>query len=239
MAAPIVPELRDGVNKQSSPLRGFGCREAPGLRVKPAGRIGQRLSEGVQFENEFAHGNIRAATEATNQVARGDCVGIAAGVVLLEQCVERGALQRARLRFIEHGELRIESEFGKMFAHELQAETVQRANGRGVQQGELLGEPFIVGLGGLTFEQFRPQPTAHFGSGGFGERDHQQGFHRDAFVEDQTQRARDERVGFARARAGDEQQITRALNRGRLLPRETTHGAASDFAELLRGGGRN
>lgn len=177
----------------------------------------------MQFQDEFADRVIRATAHAADEFAHGAGSFVAAGVMLFEQIIQRRALQRSGLGFIKDVELRVEAQFVEMFARELQTEAVQRADVRGIQQGELLREPFVVRLRGLALQQFGAQPLTHFRGGGFGERHHQDVFHRNVRLENQAQAARDECMRLARARAGDHEQIARAIDGSGLLWREVAH----------------
>ena len=52
--------------------------------------------------------------------------------------VQRFVGELAGFAFVEDGELRVEAEFVKMFAHEAQAKTVERADVRDVEARKLL-----------------------------------------------------------------------------------------------------
>ena len=56
----------------------------------------------------------------------------------LKLFIERFAGALAGLAFVKNGKLRVKAEFVKMFADELEAEAVQRADVREVEAGELL-----------------------------------------------------------------------------------------------------
>ena len=53
--------------------------------------------------------------------------------------------EQARLAVVQHGDLRVEAEFVKMFADEVEAKTMKRADVRGVEEGELFGGKRVEG----------------------------------------------------------------------------------------------
>ena len=87
---------------------------------------------------------------------------------------ERLVGQQPGFALVEHHRLWIEAEFVKMFAHEPEAKTVQRADVRGVEKRELRGPVRFVGLGADFFLDAFAEPPAHFGCGGLGKGDDEQ-----------------------------------------------------------------
>ena len=144
----------------------------------------------------------------------------------LQLLVERFVGEQARFAFVQHGKLRVEAEFVKMFAHELEAKTVQRADVRGVEERDLLGTMGIAGVFLRPFFQRAAESLAHFRRGGFGERDDENFIERNALFANQIQASLDERVRFARASAGHDEHVA-ARGDGALLR------LASDFSFMI------
>ena len=111
-----------------------------------------------------------------------------------------------------------------MLADNLQTEPVQRADVRGVKQGEL----FLQLKNFRCLDQFllQPEPDAlpHFRRRRLGEGDHQNFFerHRIGWVEHQAQAALDQGARLAGARAGDDEHVA-ARGHGLLLLRGEVH----------------
>ena len=72
---------------------------------------------------------------------------ILSGVVFLQFFIEGFVGEQARLAFVEHGQLRVQAEFVEMFAHELEAKAVERADVRGVEQRDLFRPTLVEGRG--------------------------------------------------------------------------------------------
>jgi DNA repair protein RadC len=107
-----------------------------------------------------------------------------------------------------------------MFAHELEAKTVESADVRGVEESQLFGEMRIVRrCGGFFFERAAQAPP-HLGRGGFGESDDENFVERRAFAHDAVQTTLDERVGFTRPRAGHDEDVAARVNGAPLRRRE-------------------
>ena len=218
----------DGLHKQLAPfvrLVGFKPRL---LLVQPAHRVRQRLRVGMHFQNQFADALVHPAPAGANQRLHGERFRVRAGVMSFQQLIQGLALERTRLLFIQHAELRVEAKVVEVFARELQAKAVQRADARGIEQGQLLGEMLIIRLGRVERLQFLPQPSAHLRRSRLGERHHQNVFEGRPLRDEQPEAARDERVGLARARARDHEQIAAPVDRRRLLLRKLAHGVRAD-----------
>ena len=163
----------------------------------------------VQAQNQMTDRFVASAAVNLNQFLDRFGQFVLPGVVFLQFLVKGFVGQQARLARVEHGQLRVEAQFMKMFAHELEAETVERADVRGVEQRELLHPARFIRLGANFFLKLFAQPPAHFGGGGLGEGDHENFLERSGrlFRAQAVQTALDQRVGFARARAGHDQHV--------------------------------
>jgi DNA repair protein RadC len=121
--------------------------------------------------------------------------------------VERFIGEQARFACIEHGKLRIDTKLVKMFAHEFEAKTVERADVRRIEECELFGTMSVIGIFRRFFFERAAKALAHFGRGGFGESGDENFVERCAFANDAVQTSLDERVRFARARAGHDEHV--------------------------------
>ena len=127
----------------------------------------------VQTQNQLADGLVAAAAVNLNQFLDRFGQFVLPGVVFLQFFIEGFVGEQARLAFVEHGQLRVEAEFVEMFAHQLEAKTVERADVRGVEQRDLFRPARFVRRGAKFFLKLFAQPAAHFGGGGLGEGDHE------------------------------------------------------------------
>ena len=116
----------------------------------------------VQAQNQPADRLIASAAVNLNQFLNGAGQFILPGVMRLQFLVERFLGQQARLACVEHGELRVEAEFVEMFAHELEAKTVERADVRGVEERELFRPARFVRRGAEFFLKLFAQPRGAF-----------------------------------------------------------------------------
>ena len=100
----------------------------------------------------------------------------------------------AGFAFVQDRELRVEAKFVKMFANELEAETVQRADVREVEERESVrGQWFVVRLERRDFSsKLAAEALAHFGGGGLGESDDEHFVERRAFAGEAVQATLDE-----------------------------------------------
>ena len=127
----------------------------------------------------------------------------------------------------------------KMFADELEAKAVDRGDVRCVEQGELLvevlgcfwvsGSHLIAPTGETEMDAM-----AHFRSGGFGERDHQE-FVQCATTFQQSAATFNECLGLARARARHHEDVAFCIERCLLGWGECAHLVVSGFASTLNG----
>ena len=129
---------------------------------------------------------------------------------------------QVRLDGFEHGQVRVQAQFVKMFPHQVEAKTVERADVGGVKQRELFLRGQIFGLVPGNFLERAPQALAHFRRGGFREGHHQDFVQGRAVFAQAGQAALNERVGFARARARHHQHIAARRHRRRLRRRQWT-----------------
>ena len=97
-----------------------------------------------------------------------------------------------------------------MFAHELEAEAVQRADVREIETGELLGPEAGVAFR-FGFDR-SPQTGAHLGGGGFGEGDDEQFINPRTIVFQAMKAAIHEGLGLARASASHDEDIAARLH---------------------------
>ena len=74
----------------------------------PVARIRQGLAEAVEFERQTADGLVAPVALLPDEQPHGAIQRFIARVMLCEQAVEHGQLQRARLPFIEDGDLQVE-----------------------------------------------------------------------------------------------------------------------------------
>ena len=213
---PFVAPIGNRGEQPLLPVGGFGGGKFPDLSREPAFGIGPRLRVVVQAQNQRADFFVARAAVSLNQALdrRGEFVP--AFVLLLQCLVQRLVGQQPRLALVEHGGLRVEAQLVKMFAHELETKTVERADVRGVEQRELLGKKGIAGIFPRFFLQHAAEALFHFRGGGFGEGDDENFIQRGAFVADAIQAAFDERVRLAGARAGHDQHVA-ARGHGLLL----------------------
>jgi len=104
---------------------------------EPAGGVRARLRIMMQPQNERANFFVTAAAVDLDQVLDGDGKFIFAGVMRMKLFVQSFGGELAGLAFVENRELWVEAKLVKMFAHEAQAKTVQRADVRKVKSGKL------------------------------------------------------------------------------------------------------
>ena len=117
--------------------------------------------------------------------------------------------QQARLACVEHGELRVEAEFVEMFAHELEAKAVQRADVRGVEERELFGQAFGRGLrSSASFSSIARRRRCFISAAAASVKVTTRISSSDgAFPTKAIEAALDERVRLAGARAGHDQHV--------------------------------
>ena len=172
----------------------------------------------VQTQNERADFFVAPVAVGLNHVLDGAGKFIFAFVMRGELFIERFVGELTGFAFVEDRELRIKTEFVKMFAHELETETVERADVRDVKERKLARPMFVVGMGVGFFFEFTAQAQAHFGGGGFGESDDEQFIERRAVAVETIETAGNECFGFARAGTGHDEHVA-ARQHGALLRR--------------------
>ncbi len=165
----------------------------------------------MQTQNQLADGLVAATAVNLNQFLDRFGQFVLPGVVRLKLFIEGFIGEQARLAFVEHGQLRVQAELVEMFAHQLEAKTVERADVRGVEERDLFRPMLVEGRGSRDEGIFQrtTQPLTHFGGGGLGEGDHENFLERSGrlFRTQAMQTTLDERVRFARARAGHDQHV--------------------------------
>src|ERR1700761_1778665 len=87
--------------------------------------IGTGLGIVMQTRNQRADFFIATAVMNADEILHGDGEGIFTGIMLLELLIQRFDDELTRLAFVEHGNLRIEAELMKMFAHQAKAKSVK------------------------------------------------------------------------------------------------------------------
>ncbi len=162
----------------------------------------------VQMQNERAYFFITPAAVNLNQLLDRFSRFIFSGVVDLHFLFEGLVGQEPRFALVEHGGLRVEAEFVKMFAHELEAKAMQRADMRTIEERELRGPVRFVRLAANFFLNPFAEPLTHFSRGSLGEGDNEQFVERGAFAGQAVEATLDERARFARAGAGHDQHVT-------------------------------
>ena len=193
--------------------------------AEPCPRVAQRLRVAMDTQDEIANRFVPAAALFENELLHRLREGRAARVVLSQHAIECFAREQTGLFLGQHRQLGIEAEFVKMFADQLEAETVQGRNTRRIDQRELFGQPGVVRVRARLFLQLVAHPLPHLGGRRLGERDHQ----------DAIQRHRLRRVAHARqtplhqcarlacARPGNDQHIAVPFNRAPLAVSESAH----------------
>ena len=100
----------------------------------------------MQFVNQCTNRFVPATTLRLHQALHGFGQRIAAGVVGFKNPVERVVRQQPRFFLGQNGEQRIEFQLVEMLAHQLETKAVKRADGRAVEQRQLLFEMRVIRL---------------------------------------------------------------------------------------------
>ncbi len=99
----------------------------------------------MQPQQHGADGSLVAAAVNLNELLRRHGKPGLPGVMRLKLFVQGFLREQAGLAGVEHGQFGVQAEFIEMFAHQPQAKTVQRADGCGVEQRQLLGQVLVDG----------------------------------------------------------------------------------------------
>jgi len=145
--------------------------------------------------------------------------------MLAKEIAKDGVALDAVLDFVLDGELGIEFEVVKVFAHEAEAESVQGGDEGGVEQGALFSDPSVVGIGLKPGVEGESEPVSHFGGGGFVERDdeHPVDGNRWRRIQGAIEDADDEGARFAGAGAGHDQDVAMGMDGETLLRGGSVH----------------
>jgi len=177
----------------------------------------------VQAQNQRADFFIAAAAVDLDQVLDGEGKIIFAGVMSFKLFLQNFGGELAGFALGKDGELRVKAKIVKMLAHKTKAETVERADGREVEERKLARPVVVAGrFGGFVLE-FAAEPLAHFGGGGLGEGDDEKFVERCAFAVEAVEAAGDERPGLAGAGAGHDEDVAARGDRLPLGRREATY----------------
>ena len=222
---PRFAPLVDPLAQPLFPPVGPRTLEGRQVFVEPCLRVAQRLCVVMDAQDEIANRLVPAAALFENELLHRLRDGRAARVVLSQHAIECFAREQTGLFLGQHRQLGIEAEFVKMFADQLEAETVQGRNTRRIDQRELFGQPGVVQVRTRLFLQLVAQPLPHFGRRRLSERDHQDAIKRHWLrrVAHAGQTPLHQRARLACSRTGNNQHIAVLFNRAPLAVSEGAH----------------
>ncbi|GIX50557.1 MAG: hypothetical protein KatS3mg132_751 [Limisphaera sp.] len=226
---PRLPALApkfEGFRQPFLPFRGIRIVQVAGLLSQPLFWIGKAADVIMDFEHPLAQ-PAHVGGESVGE-HRAKLVGFPALFTQdrFQHFIEHLVLEQPGLPFLQDGQARVQVQFGEVFSNEAVTETVQGADGRRVQEGQLfVPEGRILLPGG--FLQAVSDSFPQLGRSRFRERDHQQISHsrgsrcplvRGAVGQQQAQNPFHEGARLAGAGPGHHQDIARGCD-GLLLGR--------------------
>jgi len=237
---PVGLQDAHGLRPPLGPTAGFGGVEQLVLLPKPGGRMGERLGVVVHLQDQAANDRFASAPLRLDQLLQRGGPGPAGGQPLRQHGVQRFLGQQCGFLLGQDGQPGVQLQLVGKLADQPETEAVERADVRGVEQGQLLRPVAGVRLRGRLRLQPRAQAPAHLGGGGLGEGDHEEFVHADGrtLAHQAVQATLHQGERLARARPGDHQHVAPGGD-GLLLGGRQRHGAAGCAASSPAGMGRS